>query len=139
MTSKNLLNRESGSALKERRSFIGAMATLGAGLAGSVILPATGLGAATPEADKKAEPAASACGHSTVIASDAATVAETTAGKSVDSSETVFTFSKVYPTAPPPLAPGASCRQSSLNRGREFATRCSMAVLVHTWTPRTLI
>src|SRR5882724_8665450 len=67
MTSKNLLNRESGSAFKERRSFIGAMATLGAGLAGSVILPATGLAQPTPEAHKKTKSAASVCGHRTVI------------------------------------------------------------------------
>src|SRR5207302_6616691 len=60
-------------------------------------------------------------------------------GKSVDSDGTVYTFSKVYPTARQPLAPSDSCRQSSLNRGREFATRCSMAGFVHTWTPRTLI
>src|ERR1700736_5770916 len=81
MTSKDLPNRESGSAFKERRSFIGAMATLGAGLAGSVILPTAALAEATPEAQKKTKSAASVCGHSTVIASDAATVAETTAGK----------------------------------------------------------
>jgi hypothetical protein len=81
MTSKDRRNRESGQAFKERRSFIGAMATLGAGLAGSVILPATALAEATPEADKKTKSAASVCGHSTVIAADAATVAETTAGK----------------------------------------------------------
>ena len=123
MTSKNLLSRESGSAFKERRSFIGAMATLGAGLAGSVILPETGLAQPTPEAHKKTKSAASVCGHSTVIASDAATVAETTAGKSLDSDGTAYTFSKVYPTARQPLAPGASCRQSSLNRGRDSHDR----------------
>src|SRR5713101_9527638 len=81
MTSKNLLNRESGSAFKERRFFIGAMATLGAGLAGSVILPATASAQPAPEAHKKTKSAASVCGHSTVIASDGATVAEITAGK----------------------------------------------------------
>ena len=81
MTSKDLLNRESGSALKEQLSFIGAMATLGAGLAGSVVLPATALAQPTPEAHQKTKSAASVCGHSTVIASDAATAAETTAGK----------------------------------------------------------
>src|SRR5713226_7342232 len=80
MTSKNILNRKSGSAFKERRSFIGAMATLGAGLAGSVVLRATALAQPTPEAHKKTKSAGSVCGHSTVIASDAATVAETTAG-----------------------------------------------------------
>src|SRR6202047_1348218 len=81
MASENLLNRESGSAFKERRSFIGAMPPLGAGLAGSVVLPATALAQPTPEAHKKTQSAASVSGHSTVIASDAATVAETTAGK----------------------------------------------------------
>src|ERR1700732_959946 len=81
MTSKNRRNRESGQAFKERRSFIGAMATLGAGLAGSVILPATALAEATPKADKKTKPAAKVRGRGTVIASDVATVAETTAGK----------------------------------------------------------
>jgi hypothetical protein len=81
MASNNLLSRESGPAFKERRSFIGAMATLGAGLAGSVVLPATALAQPTPEAHKKTKSAASVCGHSTVIASDAATAAETTAGK----------------------------------------------------------
>src|SRR5579864_6969328 len=81
MTSKNPLNRESGSAFKERRSFMGAMATLGAGLAGSAILPATVLAQSTPEAPQKIKSAASACERSTIIASDAATVAETTAGK----------------------------------------------------------
>src|SRR5882724_4072340 len=81
MASKNRLSSESGPAFKERRSFTGAMATLGAGLAGSVILPATALAEATPEADEKTKSAAGVWGHSTVIASDAATVAETTAGK----------------------------------------------------------
>src|ERR1700733_12129826 len=81
MASENLLNRQSGSVFRERRSFIGAMATLGAGLAGSVMLPATALAQAMPEAHTKTKSAASVCGHSTVIASDTATVAETTAGK----------------------------------------------------------
>src|SRR5580700_5163483 len=79
MTSK--LNRESGSAFQERRSFIGAMAALGAGLAGSIILPAPALAEPTPEARKKTKSAASVCGRSAVIASDATTVAETNAGK----------------------------------------------------------
>ena len=57
------------------------MATLGAGLAGSVVLPATASAEFTPEAHKKTESAASVSGHRTVIASDAETVAETTAGK----------------------------------------------------------
>ena len=81
MTSKSLLNCESWSAFKGRRSFIGAMATLGAGLASSAVLPATALAEATPEAHKKTKSAAGVSGQNNVIASDAATVAETTAGK----------------------------------------------------------
>jgi len=72
---------QSAPASKGRRSFIGGMATLGAGLAGSVILPATAIAQATPEAPPKTKSTTSGCGHSTVIASDAATVAETNAGK----------------------------------------------------------
>jgi para-nitrobenzyl esterase len=71
------LNHESAPASKGRRSFIGGMATLGAGLAGSVILPAT----AIAQPPLKTKSTASDCGSSTVIASDAATVAETNAGK----------------------------------------------------------
>jgi para-nitrobenzyl esterase len=72
---------QSAPASKGRRSFIGGMATLGAGLAGSVILPATAIAQATPEAPPKTKSTTSGCGHSTVIASDTATVAETNAGK----------------------------------------------------------
>jgi para-nitrobenzyl esterase len=57
------------------------MATLGAGLAGCVILPRTAISQSTPEAPPKTKSATSGCGRSTVIASDAATLAETTAGK----------------------------------------------------------
>jgi hypothetical protein len=49
MTSKNRRNLESGPAFKERRSFIGAISALGAGLAGSAILPATASAEARPE------------------------------------------------------------------------------------------
>src|SRR6266581_4539746 len=75
------LNHESAPASRGRRSFIGGMATLGAGLAGSVISPATAIAQATPEAPPKRKLTASSYGRGTVIASDAATVAETTAGK----------------------------------------------------------
>src|SRR5229473_2643482 len=75
------LNHESAPASKGRRSFIGGMATLGAGLAGSVILPATAIAQATSEARPKTKLTASSYGRGTVIASDTATVAETTAGK----------------------------------------------------------
>jgi para-nitrobenzyl esterase len=81
MASKNLNTRESGSAFNERRSFIGAMATLGAGLAGSVVLPARALAQPTAEASKKTKSITGGCGRGLVIASDATTVARTTAGK----------------------------------------------------------
>src|SRR5260370_6682866 len=68
-------------ASKRRRSFIGGMASLGAGLAGSVILPTAAIAQPTPEAPAKTKSTTSGCRRSTVIASDAATVAETTAGK----------------------------------------------------------
>src|SRR5437016_5382670 len=75
------LNHESAPTSKGRRSFIGSMATLGAGLAGSVILPATAIAQPTPEAPPKRKLTAGSYGRGTVIASDTATVAETTAGK----------------------------------------------------------
>src|SRR6266403_2939178 len=75
------LNHESAPASKGRRSFIGGMATLGAGLAGSVMLPATAIAQATPEAPPKTKSTTSSCGHSSVIAADEATVVETNAGK----------------------------------------------------------
>src|ERR1700674_4602022 len=75
------LNHELAPASKRRRSFIGSMATLGAGLASSVILLTTAITQPTPETTPKTKSTASGCGSSTVIASDAATVAETTAGK----------------------------------------------------------
>jgi para-nitrobenzyl esterase len=75
------LNHESAPTSKGRRAFIGGIATLGAGLAGSVILPATAIPQHTPEAPPKTKLTASSRGRGTVIASDAATVAETTAGK----------------------------------------------------------
>jgi para-nitrobenzyl esterase len=75
------LNYELGPASQRRRSFIGGMATLGAGLAGSVILPTTAIAQPIPQVPAKTKSTTSSCGRSTVIASDAATVAETTAGK----------------------------------------------------------
>src|SRR5579864_3617532 len=74
------LNHESAPVSKGRRSFIGSMVTLGAGLAGSVILPATSIAHPTPEALPKTKPTASR-ERGTVTASDAVTVAETTSGK----------------------------------------------------------
>jgi para-nitrobenzyl esterase len=64
-----------------RRSFVGGIATLGAGLAGAVLLPTSAVAKPTPEPPPKAKSTASGCGSGLVIASDSATVAETTAGK----------------------------------------------------------
>jgi len=66
---------------KQRRSFVGGMATLGAGLASAVILPKIAIAQPTPAVPPNTEPATSGCGRNTVIASDTATIAETTAGK----------------------------------------------------------
>src|SRR6266446_1570831 len=64
-----------------RRSFVGGLATLGAGLAGSVILPKSAMAQPAAGASPNTELVTGACGRGVVIASDAATVAETTAGK----------------------------------------------------------
>src|SRR5216683_2446281 len=64
-----------------RRSFVGGLATLGAGVAGSVILPKSVMAQPATGASPNTELATSGCGRGVVIASDAATVAETTAGK----------------------------------------------------------
>jgi para-nitrobenzyl esterase len=80
-TSKKLLTRESKSAFKERRSFLGGMATLGAGLVGSVICPSTAASDPVPDPTSKTKSATVGCSRNLVIASDAATVAETTSGK----------------------------------------------------------
>src|SRR6266568_3778093 len=75
------LNHQSAPTSKGRRFFIGGMATLGTGLASSVILRTTAIAQPPREAPSKTKFTTSGCGHSTVIASDAATVAETNAGK----------------------------------------------------------
>jgi para-nitrobenzyl esterase len=80
-TSNNPQNRESASAFKGRRSFISGMATLGAGLAGSVILRASAVSQPMTDAPSKTKSVTGECGGGLVIASDTATVAETTAGK----------------------------------------------------------
>ena len=74
------LSHESASTSNGRRSFIGGMATLGAGLASSV-LPTAAIAQPPREIHTKTKSTASGCGSSTVVASDAATVAETNAGK----------------------------------------------------------
>jgi para-nitrobenzyl esterase len=71
---------ESGPTI-DRRALLGSMATLGAGLAGSMIAPQK-LNAVPATAPQTApENSAASCGHSKVIASDEATVVETSAGK----------------------------------------------------------
>ena len=64
-----------------RRALVGSMAAFGAGLAGSVILPANAMALPSNGGHSNPESAEVPCGRSTVTASDAATVAETTAGK----------------------------------------------------------
>jgi para-nitrobenzyl esterase len=81
MTPKNLKNRESGTVFKERRSFVSGMATLAAGLAGSAMLPASAVSQRVADAPSNTKPVRSGCGGSLVVASDAATVAETTSGR----------------------------------------------------------
>jgi len=68
-------------ASKGRRCFIGSIATLGAGLTGSVILPGAVIAQLNPNAPAKIKSTVSGCASRTVVASDAATVAETSAGK----------------------------------------------------------
>ncbi len=80
-TSKEPASCESQPAFKERRSFLGGVATLGAGLAGSVILRSTAAPQPTRDAFSKTKFATGDCSRNLVISSDAATVAETNAGK----------------------------------------------------------
>ena len=80
-TSNHPPNRESASAFKGRRSFISGMATLGAGLASFAILPASAVSEPMTDAPSRTKSATGECGGGLVIASDTATVAETTAGK----------------------------------------------------------
>jgi para-nitrobenzyl esterase len=65
----------------ERRALIGSMAAVGAGLAGSVIVPTDMMALTSSGARPNPESADAPCRETTVTASDAATVAETTAGK----------------------------------------------------------
>jgi para-nitrobenzyl esterase len=64
-----------------RRALVGSMAAFGAGLASSVMAPAALMALSTSGPRANPESAEAPCGRSTVIASDPATVAETTAGK----------------------------------------------------------
>jgi para-nitrobenzyl esterase len=75
------LNHESAPTSKGRRSFIGSIPTLGTELTSSVILCTTAIAQPPQQAIPKTKSTASGCASGTVIASDAATVAETNAGK----------------------------------------------------------
>ena len=80
-TSNKRPNRDSASAFKGRRFFITGMATLGVGLAGSTILPASAVSEPMTDARSRTKSATGECDGRLVCASDTATVAETTAGK----------------------------------------------------------
>lgn len=66
---------------KERRALLGTLAASWAGLTGSVIAPKNLFAQPAAAAPSHPHPAAVPCGHSKVIASDTATVVETSAGK----------------------------------------------------------
>jgi para-nitrobenzyl esterase len=65
----------------DRRALLGSMATLGAGIAGSMIAPQKLHAVSATDSHKTQENSAAPCGRSKVVASDAATVVETRAGK----------------------------------------------------------
>ena len=66
---------------RRRRALVGSMAALGGGLASSVIVPTDMMALSLGGPSSNPESAEVRCGRTTVTASDAATVAETTAGK----------------------------------------------------------
>src|SRR5580692_7322731 len=65
----------------DRRTLLGSMATLGAGIAGSMIAPQKLHAVSETASHTTQENSAAPCGKSKVVASDAATVVETSAGK----------------------------------------------------------
>jgi para-nitrobenzyl esterase len=68
-------------AIRSRRTLLGNMATLGAGLAGSVIAPRKLHADSAAAQHTAAKNLAAPCGRSKVVASNTATVVETSAGK----------------------------------------------------------
>ena len=72
---------DSKPAISSRRALLGNMATLGAGLAGSMIAPRKLHADSAPAQHTAPENFAAPYGRSKVVASDAATVVETSAGK----------------------------------------------------------
>jgi len=108
-TSNNPPNRESASAFKERRSFISGMASLGAGLAGSAIFP--GKRSLRAHAGRSLEN--KICNRrlqwrAWLLLLIPRRSQKRLPGKSGVSSGTVYTSSKAYPMARPPLGPDAS-------------------------------
>jgi para-nitrobenzyl esterase len=65
----------------DRRSLLGGMAALGAGIAGSMVAPQKLLAVSETASHTTKDTLAAPCGRSKVVASDAATVVETSAGK----------------------------------------------------------
>jgi para-nitrobenzyl esterase len=73
--------KDSKPVISSRRALLGSMATLGAGIAGSMIAPQK-LHAVSASAQPAApESSAVPCGRTKVVSSDAATVVETSSGK----------------------------------------------------------
>jgi para-nitrobenzyl esterase len=68
-------------AIGSRRALLGGLATLGAGLAGSIIAPQKLHAVSSTAPHSSPESASASCGISRVVASDDATVVETSAGK----------------------------------------------------------
>ena len=132
------LNHESAPTSKGRRSFIGGVATMGAGLVSSVILPTTAIAqhAGSPPEKKSTT---SGCGRARLLLPTRQLSQKQLLGKSAVSSVTGCTFSKACPMVPQPLARGASCRQSSPNLGKESGTHFNMGVCARTRILLTLI
>ena len=80
-TYSEVAQENSKPALSSRRAILGGMATLGAGLAGSMIAPRKLHADSAPAQRKSPESFVAPYGRSKVVASDAATVVETSSGK----------------------------------------------------------
>jgi Carboxylesterase family len=123
------LGRQLAPYSKERRSFLCSVATAGAGLAGSAILPLSAEAQRKPESPKAF--AATTCGNSRVIASDK-TVAETTAGKIRGFRRNGVYIFKGVPYGASTAGPRRFMPRRVPSPGAEFATRSSMVVSVLT-------
>jgi para-nitrobenzyl esterase len=77
----SMMSQDHSKPTIDRRALLGSMATLGAGLAGSMIAPEKLHAVSETGSHTTQENSAAPCGRSKVVASDAATVVETNAGK----------------------------------------------------------